>query len=65
MAEFAYNNAKNTSIGHTPFKLNCGYHPKVSFKEDIDPNSRFRSASKLAEELRELIKVSFQNRLHA
>ena len=22
-AEFAYNNSKNTSMGHTPFKLNC------------------------------------------
>ena len=27
MAEFAYNNAKIVSTGHTPFKLNCGYHP--------------------------------------
>ncbi len=27
MAEFAYNNAKNASIGHIPFKLNCGFHP--------------------------------------
>ena len=27
MAEFAYNNAKNASTGHTPFKLNCGFHP--------------------------------------
>ena len=26
MAEFAYNNAKNASTGHTPFELNCGYH---------------------------------------
>ena len=27
MAEFAYNNAKNASTGHTPFELNCGFHP--------------------------------------
>ncbi len=26
MAKFAYNNAKSASTGHTPFKLNCGYH---------------------------------------
>ena len=26
IAEFAYNNVKNTSTGHTPFKLNCGYN---------------------------------------
>ena len=29
MAEFAYNNAKNARTGHTPFELNCGYHPRV------------------------------------
>ena len=26
MAEFAYNNAKNTSTGYTPFELNSGFH---------------------------------------
>ena len=26
MAELAYNNAKNASIGHTLFELNYGYH---------------------------------------
>ncbi len=57
MAEFAYNNAKNASTGHIPFKLNCGYHPKVSFKEDVDPRSRSCSANELAEELRELMEV--------
>ncbi len=65
MAEFAYNNAKNTSTGYTPFKLNCGYHPRVSFKEDVDPYSRSRSTNKLAEELRELMEVCCQNLLHA
>ncbi len=45
MAEFAYNNIKNANTGHNPFKLNYGYHPKVFFKEDIDPCSRFRSAN--------------------
>ncbi len=57
MAEFAYNDAKNASIGHTPFKLNYGYHSSVFFKEDINPRSRSRSANKLAEDLRELIEV--------
>ncbi len=64
MVEFAYNNAKNTSTGHTPFKLNCDYHPKVSFEEDVNPRLRSRSANKLAEELRELIEVCCQNLLH-
>ena len=64
MAEFAYNNAKNASTGHTMFKFNCGYHLNVLFKEDV--NSCFRScfADKLAEKLRELIEVCYQNLLH-
>ncbi len=53
MAKIAYND-KNASTGHTPFELNCGYHVKVSFKEDVDPHSRSRSANELADELREL-----------
>ncbi len=64
MAEFVYNNAKNASTSHTLFELNCGYHPRVSFKEDIDLRSRSCSANKLAEELREQIKVCYQNLLH-
>ena len=65
MAKFAYNNAKNTSTGHTPFELNCGYHPKVLFKEDVDPCSKSCSADKLVRELRELMEVCCQNLLHA
>ena len=26
IAEFVYNNAKNASTNHMPFKLNCGFH---------------------------------------
>ncbi len=57
MAEFAYNNAKNASTGHTHFELNCGYHPRVSYEEDVDSYSRSRSINELAEELRELMEV--------
>ena len=64
IAEFAYNNAKNASISHTPFKLNSGYHSKVSFEKDVDPRSKSRFANKLAEELRKLIEVCCQNLLH-
>ncbi len=39
MAEFAYNNAKNASTSHTPFELNCRFHPRASYKEDVDPRS--------------------------
>ena len=47
MAEFAYNNAKNASTGHTLFELNCRYYPCVFYEEDLDP----RSKSNIAEEL--------------
>ncbi len=64
MAEFAYNNAKNASTSHIFFELNCSYHPRVFFEEDVDPHSRSRSANKLAEELKELMEVCCQNLLH-
>ena len=51
MAKFAYNNAKNASIGHTLFELNCGYHPYVSFEEDTDPRSQSKTADELLAEL--------------
>ena len=65
IVEFAYNNAKNASTGHTSFELNYDYHLRVSFKEDVDPRSKSCSANKLEEELRELIEVCCQNLLHA
>ncbi len=65
MAEFAYNNTKNASTGHTPFEFDCGYHSRVSFEKDVDPRSISRSANKLAKELRELMKVCCQNLFYA
>ena len=65
MAEFAYNNAKNASTGYTLFEPNCGFHPQVSFENDVDPCSRSRFANKLAKELRELMDICQQNLLHA
>ena len=32
IAEFAYNNMKNASTGHTLFELNYGYYPRISYK---------------------------------
>ena len=46
MAEFAYNNAKHVSIENTFFELNCGYYPRIFYKEDINS----RSKSKVADE---------------
>ena len=57
MAEFAYNNGKNTSTGHTPFELNCGYYSQILYKEDVDPRSQSKPADELLAELRELIIV--------
>ena len=65
MAEFAYNNFKNASTGHTPFELNCGYHPRMSYEEEVDPRSQSKSADELSEELRELIVVCRENLHHA
>ena len=44
MAEFAYNNAKNTSTNYTPFELNYGYYPRVLYKEDLDLRLQSRTA---------------------
>ena len=65
MAEFAYNNAKNASTGHTPFELNCGYHPRMSYEEDVDSRSQSKSADELSAELRELMIVCQENLHHA
>ncbi len=40
MAEFIYNKVKNASTGYMLFELNCGYHPHVSYKENIDHYSK-------------------------
>ena len=52
MAEFAYNNAKNANTDYTPFELKCGYYPRVSYEEDLDPRSRSKAADELADNLR-------------
>ena len=65
MAKFAYNNAKNASTDHTPFKLNCSYHPRVSFKEDINSCSRSKTANELLAELQKLMTIWLENLYHA
>ena len=61
MAEFVYNNTKNTSTGHTPFELNCGYYPRVSFKKDTDPCFQSKTADELLAELWELMTICWEN----
>ena len=65
MAEFAYNNVKNTSTGHTPFEFNCRYHPRVSYEENLDPRSKSKTMKELSSKLRNLMAVCQQNLYHA
>ena len=65
MTEFAYNNAKHASMGHTPFELNCGYHLCISYKEDVDPHSRSKAADELNEELRDTMAAYRKNPQYA
>ena len=65
MAKFAYNNTKNASSGHMFFKLNYGYHLQISYKNNVNPCSKSKSADKISTELRELIIVCKKNLYHA
>ena len=65
MAEFAYNNAKNTNISHTLFELNCGYHPCVSFEKNTNSRSQSKTVEELSSKLRELMTVYCENLYHA
>ena len=64
MTEFAYNNAKHASRGYTSFKLNCGYHLRVSYKEDVNSRSRSKVADELTEEVRNLMAACRKNVQH-
>ena len=59
MAEFAYNNAKNATTGYTPFDLNCGYHPCISYEQEaiLNPRSKSKTAEGLFFELQKLMIV--------
>ena len=65
MAKFAYNNAKNASTGHTLFELNCGYHPRMLYKEKVNFRFKLKLANKLSAELRKLMIVCQENLHHA
>ena len=64
MAEFAYNNAKNTSTGYTSFELNCGFYPRVSYKEDVDSHSKLKTTNQLATMLQILMSIYGKNLQH-
>ena len=61
MAEFVYNNAKNTSTRHTFFEFNCGYNHWISYKENFNPRSKSKNTKKLSSELQNLMVACQQN----
>ena len=65
MGDFAYNNANNTNTSYISFELNCGHHPRVSYKENINPCFKFKSIDKLLTELWQLMTVCHKNLHHA
>ena len=65
MVESAYNNAKNTSTCHTPFKLNCCYHLTVFFEENTNLCSQSKTVKELSIKLRELMSICRKNLYHA
>lgn len=56
---------KNTNLDHTSFELNYGYHLKASYKKDVDPYSKSKSADEMVTELWELIVVCKNNLIYA
>lgn len=61
MVEFIYNNTKNANIANTFFKLNYKFYLSISFKKDINFQSLFYSAKKLAKEPKDLMSICQQN----
>ena len=61
MTKFAYNNAKNVSISHMPFKLNYGYYPCVFFKKSTNLCFRLKTANKLLTKLQKLMTICWKN----
>ena len=65
MAKLVYNNAKKGSTSHTLLELNYEYHPRMSYEENIDFCSKFKSIDKLLAELWELMTVCRKNLYYA
>ena len=61
MAESAYNKAKYASTWYIPFELNYGYHPRVSYEEDVNLRFRSKAADELTKKLRNLMATCREN----
>lgn len=62
--EFGYNNAQNISNNYMLFELNYSYHLYGSYKKNIDPYFRSKSAKKLLTKLQKLMLVCYENLHH-
>lgn len=60
MVKFTIKNTKNTSTSYISFDLNCSYYFCISYKENIDPHSKLKSADKFLVELQEFIAICYQ-----
>ena len=65
VAKFAYNNAKCASTGYPSFMLNYRYHSRISYKEDVDPRSKSKTADELTKKLRNLMTAYRKNLQYA
>ena len=43
------------------FKVNCEYNPGVSYREDVEPRSKFKKADDLTKKLRNLMATYREN----
>ena len=64
MAEFTYNNAKNTSIANISFELNCSYYPYVFFEENINLHFQSKTVKQLSGKLKKRITICQKNLYH-
>ncbi len=65
IAEYAHNNTNNASTNHTPFEFNYSFHPRVTYKKDVDPHSPLKLVDELVTELRELMTICRKNSQNA
>ena len=65
MAECIYNNDLNANISCKSFALNCGYYPRISYKENLDLCSKSKTTKKLFSKLYNQMAICQPNLYHA
>ena len=63
--EFAYNNARNASTGHTPFFLNHGFHPASSFQLIPSATSEAPAALQFVDKIHAALEQAKESIQHA